>query len=101
MSILKLAFLDQSLLKCWIKLTYLTNSKDVQRIFKPIVSEIKNLVDNQVKAIKEKYNTEPKVRCWYCVASLHDVLIYISFSLSYLLVGLVGNPFFLQNCKTL
>ncbi|KAL6908481.1 hypothetical protein GGI43DRAFT_379335 [Trichoderma evansii] len=34
--------------------------KDVQKIFKPIVSEIKHLVDNQVKAIKEKYNKEPK-----------------------------------------
>ncbi|EHK40875.1 uncharacterized protein TrAtP1_004241 [Trichoderma atroviride] len=34
--------------------------KDIQRIFKPIVAEIKNLVDNQVKAIKDKYNKEPK-----------------------------------------
>ncbi|PON21805.1 hypothetical protein TGAM01_v209392 [Trichoderma gamsii] len=34
--------------------------KDVQKIFKPIVAEIKHLVDNQVKAIKDKYNKEPK-----------------------------------------
>lgn len=43
----------------------LTNSKDIQRIFKPIVAEIKHLVDNQVKAIKDKYNKEPKVQFWY------------------------------------
>ncbi|KAK1250374.1 hypothetical protein MKX08_010377 [Trichoderma sp. CBMAI-0020] len=35
--------------------------KDIQRIFKPIVAEIKHLVHNQVKAIKDKYNKEPKL----------------------------------------
>ncbi|KAL7973792.1 hypothetical protein HDV63DRAFT_413813 [Trichoderma sp. SZMC 28014] len=34
--------------------------KDAQRIFKPIVAEIMHLVKNQVKAIKDKYNKEPK-----------------------------------------
>lgn len=46
-------------------LTCITNSKDVQKIFKPIVAEIRHLVDTQVKAVKEKYNKEPKVWRWY------------------------------------